>query len=420
MAKKKKSKLLSYIEDAVGSSASDVIKAVAKPVVKRIGQEAAKKLGADSLSSRDQIALNREKLKMEKEQIELAKARAQQLKAEEQLKLTEIKVAERELQLEKTRQQSGQISIEKTELDLHVKTEVISGTLNMVADSGGFSVPDENKEACQEWLANLPGSVGLIPGKRGTGKSAAGCAIGESLQATYGTPFYWLGIPEKAQEYLPSFVRIVDSLEQCPNDCFILVDEGGFNFLSLKYADKRNVYLRQQLMLCRQKNWTVVFCFQSSRDVDESVIRQSNWILFKEPALNAATSERPELRAQALKASQIFKQIPKEDRIRFGYVFGEYFEGIIQCSLPSFWSEELSNIYGRSSQLNTVGRKGNLQPINLKPGKIPKLSYADVSDEQILELRRGGDGYDTISKKLNCSNYRVRMCLAGNDPLANS
>jgi len=376
--------------------------------------------GQTSPSLEDQYRNESYNIALQKQQVELAKAQTQQLKAAEQLKLTEFKVADKELQLEKTKQQSTGISIERTELDLHVRTEVISGTLDMVADSGGLMVPDEQKEACQEWQASLPGSVGMVLGKRGSGKSSTGARIGELMQAAYGIPFYWLGIPEDARELLPSWVRIVDSLEQCPNNCFILVDEGGLNFLSLKFADKRNIYLRQQLMLCRQKNWIVVFCVQSSRDIDESIIRQSNWTILKEPGLNAASSERREVRDQAIKASQFFKQIPKEERVRLAYVFDENFEGIIRCSLPSFWSEELSNVYGHVNQLNTVRRKCNQQPINSEFNKKPKLPPANISDEQILELRREGYGYERISKELHCSVYRVRMCLAGNDPLDDS
>ncbi|MBA7630804.1 hypothetical protein ES703_38329 [subsurface metagenome] len=182
--------------------------------------------------------------------------------------------------------------------------------------------------------------------------------------------------------------------------------------MSLKFADKRNVDLRQQLMLCRQKSWTVVFCAQSSRDIDESIIRQSNCTIYKEPGLNAANSERREIRVPAIKATQIFKQLPKEERQRVACVFDENFEGIIQCNLPTFWSEELSNTYGYLGSSDISGQNSSQRIYRSTPGNKPRLSSARVSDEEILKLRRKDYGYERIAKTLGCTVYRARRCLA--------
>ena len=263
--------------------------------------------GNSTPSPEEQYRRESHSISLEKQQTDLIKAQTQKLKAAEQLKLTEWKVAENELQLEKTKQQSTEVSIQRSEMDLHVKTEVITGALELAATSGGLVVSDEQKEASQEWQENLVGRVISIYGKKGSGKSSTGAMLGEYMQAVFGIPFYWLGIPKWAQKLLPIWVRIVDSLEQCPNNCFILIDETGLQYLSLKFADKRNVGLRQQLMLTRQKNRTIVFCAQSSRDVDESIIRLSNCTIYKEPGLNAANSERREIRPHAIKATQVFR-----------------------------------------------------------------------------------------------------------------
>ena len=377
-------------------------------------------LGKTIPSPEEQYRRDSYNISLQKQQADLIRVQTQQLKAAEQLKLTEWKVAEKELQLEKTKQQSTGISIQRTEMDLHVKTEVISGALEVVANSGGLVVLGEQQEAHQEWLKSLPGSVGVVTGKRGSGKSSTGAKLGEYMHAVFDTPFYWLGIPEWAQELLPSWVKIVDSLEQCPNNCFILIDEAGLSFLSLHFADKRNVHLRQQLMLCRQKNWTVVFCIQSSRDIDESIMRQSNWTIFREPGLNAANSERSDIRVQAIKASQFFKQVQKEERLHLAYVFDENFEGVIRCSLPSFWSEELSNAYGYLGPSDISGQNGSQRIYRSMHGNKPRLSNASVSDEEISELQRKGYGYERIAKTLGCTVYRVRQCLAGQDPMDES
>ena len=376
--------------------------------------------GKTSPSPEEQYRRDSYNIALQKQQADLIRAQTQQIKAAEQLKLIEARAAEKELKLEEARQQSTGISIQRTKLDLHVETEVITGALELVATSDGLVVSDEQQEAYQEWQKSLIGKVITIIGQRGKGKSSTGAKLGEHMQAVSGTPFYWLGIPKSTKRLLPSWITIVDSLEQCPNNCFILIDETGLQFLSLKFADKRNVYLRQQLMLCRQKNWTIVFCAQSSRDIDEAIIRQSNCIIFKEPGLNAANSERREIRAHAIKATQIFKQVPKEERQRVACVFDENFEGIIQCNLPSFWSEELSNAYGYLSLSDISGQNGSQRIYRSTPGDRPRLSSASVSDEEILELRRKGYGYERIAKTLDCTVYRVRQCLAGQDPMDES
>lgn len=122
--------------------------------------------------------------------------------------------------------------------------------------------------------------------------------------------------------------------------------------------------------------------------------------------MTAATSERREVQAYAIKATQVFRQLPKEERQRVACVFDEYFEGIIKCNLPIFWSEELSNAYGY------VGSS--------EPGNKSRLSSASVLDEEIRELKRKGYGYERIAKTLGCTVYRVRQCLAGQEPIEES
>ena len=69
---------------------------------------------------------------------------------------------------------------------------------------------------------------------------------------------------------------------------------------------------------------------------------------------------------------------------------------------------------------NINGRRVNQQLSRPVSTKEPKRPPESVSDEEILELRQKGYGYERISKELNCTVYRVRQCLAGEDPMDES
>jgi len=247
-----------------------------KPATRWLENKTVEFLGLKTSSSPEAKYLEESsRISLLKQETELERAQIQRIKAESQSKLTELRLVEKQAQLEKSARQPGTVSV-KTEVDVNVNTSVVVGALEVIASPGGLVVPAEQQAAYDDWQYNLNGLVIVVLGKRGSGKSALAAKLGEFMQAVFGIPVFWLGIPETAQPLLPSWVRIVDSLAKCPNDCFILVDESGLNFLSLEFAGKKNVELRRQLMLCRQRQQTIIFCAQSSRDIDESIIRQAN------------------------------------------------------------------------------------------------------------------------------------------------
>ena len=125
-------------------------------------------------------------------------------------------------------------------------------------------------------------------------------------------------------------------------------------------------------------------------------------------------SERPDIRAMARKAAVAFKEIPKDERLESAYVFDDDFTGIIKCTLPSFWSEDLSHVYAHfdlASMQQQVAKRDELQNAVVEETKL--LNAASL-DKRILELRKD-HGIDAIARILGCSQYRVRKCLEGTD-----
>ena len=90
------------------------------------------------------------------------------------------------------------------------------------------------------------------------------------------------------------------------------------------------------LMTCRQKNCSLLFAAQHSKDVEYSITRQLNTVVFKEPSLQQVSSERPGIREKAKQAVQVFNEIPKADRVQSALIFDNDFQGLVKSTLPSF------------------------------------------------------------------------------------
>jgi hypothetical protein len=157
----------------------------------------------------------------------------------------------------------------------------------------------------------------------------------------------------------------------------------------------------------------MVVAVQSSRDLEYSVVRQADSIIFREPGMHQPDSERPDIRPMAKKAATVFREIPKDEKRECAFVFDDNFTGLIMCSLPSFWTEDLSHIYAhfdlaRMQQQVVMNRQ--LQNVVVQETKL--LDEASL-DKQILELRRQGVSIEKIARDLGCTVWRVRKCLEG-------
>jgi hypothetical protein len=335
------------------------------------------------------------------EQAELAKAKANAYKAEQEAKLAAQKAEEYQNRHDDHRQDTPSVSIERTEMDLHYKHEII-GLKGIEPRLYGFAENDGKNPEMENWFEHRFGTVTLILGALGTGKTATGAGVGEHLQARFKVPFLWLGLPDWAQAQLPPYVRIIHGLEEVSNDSFVLVDEAGLTFNSLNFNSPTNVFLRKFLVLARQRNLIVVFCCQNSSDLDLGVLRGVSTIIYKEPALLSAGCERGVLKDWTAKAKEVFAKIPEDKKKSTSCIFDSRFEAVITNDLPSFWCDEISCAYGRPDPKKISNQANN---------------QTAVTDDQIWEKRRQGWGIDKIQTHFGCSQYRVRQTLAKFDPL---
>jgi energy-coupling factor transporter ATP-binding protein EcfA2 len=379
--------------------------------LKWASRKVAKFFGLSETSVEKQIALTRSRLLLQKQEADFE---ATKVAREKQHILLDLKIREKELYIEERKQRLEAAQAQKAQVTGPIVMEIISGALEVTADPDGLVGSPEQSEGYILWLESFEdGKVILILGRRGSGKTALAAKIGEYMAAKHKMPIYWIGLPEQARSLLPSWVHLVSSPDQCPIGCLIIIDEAGLHFLSLAFATDQNRLLRGLLMVCRQRHSSLVVAVQSSRDLEYSVVRQADSIIFREPGMHQPDSERPDIRSMAKKAAAVFKEIPKEERRESAFVFDDNFTGIIRCSLPSFWSEDLSHVYAHFDLASMQQQVANNQQLQNVVVEETRLLEGASMDKQILELRRQGYGIEQIARNLGCTVWRVRKCLGG-------
>ena len=391
-----------------------------------------KKLGINKHSIKTEIEQNRVLCALEKSKAEAALARQREAEAlekaeqarfkkerekqihEHKIRLLELSMEEKQLRNENLRERSNSDQESQQKQPVHIRVEPICGALAVVASANGLTTSsNEQLDSCMDWLKNSnQGRVLIVLGARDSGKSAFIGTFAEFLRAAYGTQSYWVGLPEEAKNLLPHWIHIVDAAESCPPNSLILCDETGLNYLSFLFNTPKNRYLHYLLMLARHKQNTLVFAAQSSKDIDCSIVRQADSIIFKEQGINQAEDERLSLRRKAKEAAAAFSQIPKEKRKEAAFVFDHSFKGLLNSALPSFWSEEFSRVYQHVdlSRLEITSR-GRYQLGNPILDTSAKTLDTGQLKKEIRQLREQGHGIEKIAKLCNCSPWTVRKCL---------
>ena len=244
------------------------------------------------------------------------------------------------------------------------------------------------------WDAILtPGSVILIIGARGSGKSSSGHYILQRLSERMAC--YVVGLPEGARHLLPRGIGAVPTLEEAPCNSVLLVDEAALTFSARRSASERNQRLLEVISLARQRNQIIIFISQETSYTDITILRGLNSLIIKEPSPLQSSLERPEIRKFVEKAEVAFNQISKDKRDWAYLAFSSSGKhGILKTPKPSFFSDKLSTCYG-SSYEETAEKK----PSMLSREERKERAYEMHSKEK-LSLRK-------IAKQLGVSKSTV-------------
>jgi len=193
-------------------------------------------------------------------------------------------------------------------------------------------------------------SVLIIPGKRGSGKSGLGYRLLEIFR--YILNPYVLGIPTQAQKLLPDWIGIARNINEIPPFSMVLLDEAYLRYHSRDSLSTQNKEMSKLVNLSRQRNLTIIFITPETSQLDKNIISQANVIIFKEPAMLQLKFDRKELNEIAEQAKMAFNDLSGDKR-KWSYVYSEDtdFMGLVENSLPTFWSTELSHAFAISDPI---------------------------------------------------------------------
>ncbi len=245
-------------------------------------------------------------------------------------------------------------------------------------------VPDPQTVEAGNWLKLIHHpSVIVILGGRGKGKSALGYRLLEYLRWT-ASP-YVVGLPENARKLLPDWVGMAASLEDVPLKTIVLVDEAYMPYHARSSMVAEAKTMSQLVNLSRQREQTLIFVSQEARQVDRNIASSANVVIFKDLGIFQLEFDRRELDKIAVQAKQAFAGI-NGDKRAWSYIVAQDsdFSGLVENSLPSFWSEKLSHIFAAGGEI--IARPPKKIPLEQRIEKAKQLKQQGLSLGQIAKL----------------------------------
>ena len=137
--------------------------------------------------------------------------------------------------------------------------------------------------------------------------------------------------------------------------------------------------------LSRQREQTLIFVSQEARQVDRNIVSSANVVIFKDLGILQLNFDRRELNEIATSAKQAFATITG-DKKKWAYVYSPDtdFMGLVESSLPTFWSEKLSHIFAAGGE--TIARSPKKMSLAERIEKAKQLKQQGLSLGQIAKI----------------------------------
>jgi len=209
--------------------------------------------------------------------------------------------------------------------------------------------------------------IGIF-GIRGSGKTSKGYNI---LDICYsrGRPTNILRFPREKAHLLPSYIKIIDTIENAPENACILIDEASLLYYSKESMSQTSKKLSKMMITARHRDQTLIFTTVTAASIDLNIIRLLDVIYYCKPSKFTEMFEREKLKWVAEKARKAFETIIGDYR-SYAYVWSEEWEGMLSWPSPSYWSQELSKYLGDFQIIEEKKKSRSIkEPTKLK---IPK------------------------------------------------
>ena len=244
--------------------------------------------------------------------------------------------------------------------------------------------PDPQTIEVGKWLRLIHHpSIVVILGGRGKGKSCLGYRLLEHLR--WVANVYVVGLPESARKLLPDYIGMAASLEDVPPNSIVLVDEGYLSYHARRSMAATSVEMSQILNLSRQRNQTLIFVTQEARQIDRNVVSSANVVVFKDLGMLQLEFDRRELNKIAAQAKQAFATLGGDKR-KWAYVYSPdaNFVGLVENSLPTFWTPKLSHIFATKGE--AISRPPRKTPLEQRIERAKELKRQGLTNGQIAKM----------------------------------
>jgi len=191
-------------------------------------------------------------------------------------------------------------------------------------------------------IVNKKSVIGVVTGRRGSGKSAFLYRVAEFYHEYTGDTPYVLGFPEEKRSLLPSYFELIEDVDDMTvaAKSYVVVDEGAIFLFARNFQSDINRFFSNLLSISRHYDMSILVATQSLALIDINILRMIDALVIRKYSKLAIRFERTEVQPLIWRAQRYVRGRPD-----LGYVYGYDFEFVIRNRLPGFWSEEISKIW---------------------------------------------------------------------------